>query len=358
MSRNKACAALIAAVLALGVPALATEDLIAPERIVADVVKYNTATVEKGSFSRSMGAGVSEYYPLTTAVTYEGDTAVYDAVFYRRGQEVKKGDPIMRVHVEYDKVAMEEKALSLERTKRAYEDDKTARKEEMDALQRSLAAERDSVNREILSLRIKKSRLQAEQAAASYEYSIAQAEKEIAELEARHSVTEITSPVDGVVADITFLREGSRIYNGQYICTIASQDVMFLAASDARLRYGMDVTIETGNNRERVTYPGRVVAASDCLRNVDSTLALIQVDVPEGEKVNWRNPKVNADYIYVGNVLIVNRRGITMEGGHYIVTRLTEDGVTQKRYVNQGLFTPNEAWILQGLNEGDVIIID
>ena len=55
---------------------------------------------------------------------------------------------------------------------------------------------------------------------------------------------------------------------------------------------------------------------------------------------------------------MVNRKGITMNEGKYIITRLREDGVTQKRYVRMGLFTSSEAWIVQGLEEGDVIIID
>ena len=47
-----------------------------------------------------------------------------------------------------------------------------------------------------------------------------------------------------------------------------------------------------------------------------------------------------------------------LDGGKYIVTILTEDGVTHTRFVTVGLVTPTDVWILQGLNEGDTVIID
>ena len=57
------------------------------------------------------------------------------------------------------------------------------------------------------------------------------------------------------------------------------------------------------------------------------------------------------------NVLVVPRRAITMEGGRNYVECLV-DGNVQKRFVNLALSNSSSAWILQGLEPGETVIID
>ena len=107
MSRNKR---VITALLATALicPAALASEVIASDRIEADEVKYKTAVVEYGELVKTMTIGASEYYPLVTTVGYKGDPAVYAETLVKRGQEVRAGDPLLRVTVLYDKVQMAE----------------------------------------------------------------------------------------------------------------------------------------------------------------------------------------------------------------------------------------------------------
>ena len=358
MSRSRRLIALLLA-LALTGSAAASSEVIAPERIEADEVKYNTAEVRYGEFVKSVTLGASEYYPLVTAVNYKGDPAVYAETLVKRGDEVKTGDPLLRVTILYDEVQMAELNLALQRAEEAYEEGVKSREEAIDVLERTLAAEKDEYQRRLAALQLKKLELQLEQYVYQQEYALEDRRRQIEELNERHEAVIVTAPADGAVIDLTYFREGDRLYQGTAICQIASQDVMLLAVRDGRLRYGMDVGIETGPNKDRTSLTGRVVAASDCLEGVVSDYALVEYDPPEdGAAINWRASKVSADTVRLENVLMVNRKAVSLNGGNYIVTKLTEDGVTQKRYIRQGLITTTEAWALQGLEEGDVVIID
>ena len=60
MSRNKLKAILACAALAALLPAAAAQDLIAPDQIVADEVKYTTTTAEYGTLARNLNVVGSE----------------------------------------------------------------------------------------------------------------------------------------------------------------------------------------------------------------------------------------------------------------------------------------------------------
>ncbi|MBR3503168.1 MAG: hypothetical protein IKO07_02860 [Clostridia bacterium] len=359
MSRNKRLMALVLAALVLAAPAAAASELIAAEKIVADEVKYNTCTVERTELVKSITIGASEYYPLITTVNYKGDPALYAEILVKRGQDVKAGDPLLRVTVQYDAVQMAELELACQRAEEAFREGVEQRQEEIDALERALAAETEGYQRRVDQLNLKKQKLALEQYIYQQEYALEDKRAQIDELNARHEENVVFAPLDGVVSDLTYFREGDRLYEGTYICQISSQDVMLLAVKDGRLRYGQKVQIETGVNKERLVFKGRVVAASDCLEDVVSDYALVEIDPDEDVSgVKWRASKVLADDVRLGNVLLIDRKAVTLNGGNYIVTKLTPDGVTQKRFINQGMMTPNGTWVLQGLEEGDVVIID
>ena len=358
MSRNKrVIAALLMAVLIC--PGALASEVIASDRIEADEVKYKTAVVEYGELVKTMTIGASEYYPLVTTVGYKGDPAVYAETLVKRGQEVRAGDPLLRVTVLYDKVQMAELELACQRAEEAFAEGVKSREEAIGDIERALAAEKDEYQRRVDELQLKKLKISLEQYIYQQEYALEDRHKQLNDLNERHNAEIVTAPIDGVVSDLTYFREGDRLYQGTTICQISSEDVMLLAVRDGRLRYGMSVGIETGTNKNKFMLTGRVVAASDCLDGVVSDYALVEPDPWTGdEPVNWRASKVTGDAQRLENVLLVDRKAVSLSGGNYVVTKLTPEGVTQKRYIRQGLITTTQAWALQGLEPGDVVIID
>ena len=359
MSRNKRLIALLLAAALFCPAVLASAELIEPDRIVADVVKYNTRTVRRETLERTINVSGREYYPRSVTLRYEGDEAVYGQVLVKRGQVVKKGDALLSVSVQYDTVQMTEMELAYERAAEDYEKGLEAREEEIDRIERALASEKDEYERQRGTLTLKKLNLALEQYIYQQEYALENRREQIDELTERHEANIVYSPIDGFIDDVAYFREGDRLYGGEVLFEITNTEVFLISAQDNRLRYGMDVTIEAGANKNRTTLNGRVVAAPDCLGDAIGEHALVEVDFTgRDEDFAWRNTRVAGRIIYLENVLLVDRKAVILDGGKYVVTKLTEDGVTQKRFINQGMQTGSDIWVLQGLDEGDVVIVD
>ena len=69
------------------------------------------------------------------------------------------------------------------------------------------------------------------------------------------------------------------------------------------------------------------------------------------------NMEYSADYQEVKNVLLVDREALQKDGGKTFVYVL-EDGVIHKRFISVGLSSKTSAWILDGLSEGQDLILD
>ncbi len=54
-------------------------------------------------------------------MTYEGEEAILSEWLVEQGSEVKQGDPLATIEVEYDEVALQEMELALERLESDYE---------------------------------------------------------------------------------------------------------------------------------------------------------------------------------------------------------------------------------------------
>lgn len=358
-SKRRWAAALLAGALAFIPGAAPASELIQPEQIQADEVKYKTCTAEYTDFIRTYTSSASEYYPLVTAVRYEGTPATYAETLVQRGDEVKAGDPIMRVELDFDAVALAELELRCERAKQSFARERAARQADIQQAQAELAAAGDELTRQVLTLQLEKKRILLEQYIYQQQKALDDLAAQLEEQNQLRSRNVIVAPCDGVVSDLAYLSQGDRITDGNIVCNISSESVMLLYVQGLQLRYGMDVLVEMGPNKSRTSYAGRVVAASDCIPDSTSDVAL--VEIPEfrpGKKTSMANIKVTAERIRLRNVLTIDRKAAVLSSGKQVVAILGPDGAIHKRYITPGLSTLEDTWVLQGLHAGDVVIID
>ena len=361
MSRNKLLAALCALLCALWpLAGAASSTLIDPERIVADEVKYKTSVAAYGDLTRQISSNGGVYYPQTENVVYEGDQAAYVETLVKRNQEVKAGDPLVRVSIQYDAVTRAELELSLQRAREDTDAGVESRQEEIDDMMLAIARESDPYAREVMELRLKQARIRLTRYQRSQQYAIDGLQRRIEELDARRADEIIRAPVDGVVTETTYFKVGEPIWSGTQLCVIARQDVILVYAREARFRYGMPVSIEFGPARSRVSTTGRVVAAANVIGGLETDQVLILPDDPDVmRQAKMNNIVVRGNVIDLKNVLLIDRKAAVITGGKYLVTILTEDGVTHKRFVAHGMMPQQDGlWVLQGLNAGDTVIID
>ena len=185
-------------------------------------------------------------------------------------------------------------------------------------------------------------------------------EQQIAELKEEGKANVLTAPYDGVIEDVAGLYEGDQVYNGQWLVKMYSTDRLLLKADRAadKLRYNMDVMVETGKGDTLKTYQGKVIAAPNILPlSLSQDMILIELDgeIEEAQlKAGFRFQGISED---VQEILMVERSAIQQEDGKEYVYVLDGDMI-QKRYVETALSASDAVWILDGLKEGQTLIVD
>lgn len=358
MSRTKRLIALLCA-LCLCAGLARAEDLIASDAIVPEVANYRTSAVVRSDYIQTSSAGASEVYPLTYRARYEGATARFVRLLVKKGDEVKAGDVIAELELNASTVSLEEKELSLQRAREAYEEGLLERREAVSAAQQAFSAAQDEYAREDARLALEKARLEMEKYRCQQERAIARAQEEIDELRKDYESTLVCAPADGVISDVAYYKEGEPVYSGATLATLYSTDKLLLRVKNdsGSFRYNLPVTVETGVAKERVTLSGRVVATDLLLPANERTQNVAYVLLDDAQDANIRNSQATCESVVVRDVLLVPRSALTLEAGNYYVSKLV-DGRVEKRFVNARLSATPQQWLLQGLDEGDLIIQD
>jgi len=360
MLRNKLCL-LLSLLLFASCAAAESPNLISDEMIQTETVNYSkTAVVELTEYARDYNASASEYYPYTVTLAAEIDNASFLKYHVARSQQVKKGDILAAFTLEVDEATITSARLSLERTRKEYETGVKEKSEEIAEMLKEQSSIRDSYERELTTLRIKRAQVAYEQYCYQQECAIERLSEELAELEEANSSSYLYAPFDGIVTAVTYKREGEKVYANEGLVTLYREDGMLLRISNDQLyfRYGMPVTVTMGAKTDQQVFKGRVVAADNVLsENRRLGHAFIELEPFEGETPRLTRLTVTGTSEYLDNVMVIPRRAITMDGGKYYVNCLV-NGTLQKRFVNAGLLTMSNVWVLQGINPGDTIIID
>ena len=361
MLRNKLCLLLCLCLMAVSAAAAESPNLLAEELIQTETVNYDKSVkVETADYTRTNNASASAYYPYTYTIGPEVNNASFLEYHVTRSQKVKAGDILATFTLDVDEAAMASVKLSLERTREDYQLGEEKKREEIAQLISEQTGVRDLYERELMTLRIQRAQVAYEQYCYQQECSIAQLEEELAEMEEASKECYLYAPYDGIITGITYKREGERVYANEGLITMYREDGMLLAIGNGQLnfRYGMPVTVKIGVKTDQKEFKGRVVAADNILpENRRKGYAFIELEPFEGEKPRLNRMTATCVSEHVGSVMIIPRKTVTLEGGKYYVECLV-NGAVQKRYINIGLQNVSNAWVLQGLQPGDTIMID
>lgn len=334
-------------------------NLISQDMIKADTVNYNSEVVEAGVLERTVSSGAEEYYPHYEILSAEVSGARFGEYLVSRGDEVKKGDVLATFTLDVDEAAIASMELELQRAEENMEKTIADAQESALELQRSLLNATDAGEREMIQLKIQRAEIALEQHVFEQERVITGLEERIAEALAEQEGSVMVAPEDGVILEMEFKHPGDSVREGENLILMYRTDGVLMRVDNAggEFRYGMDVVVEIGNNKNRTQLPGRVVGADTLIPTVErSGYAYIEFELPEGEKL--MRPNVKGTIMKLDNVLTVSRGAVEMDGGKYFVTKLV-DGVPQKRFVNAVVSVGlKRVWVLQGLDAGDEIIID
>lgn len=317
--------------------------------------------VMRGDFIISRDQSPYLYLPKQESLHFEHANAILASVEVRRGDMVEAGDILMTFEREEDLAASEARRIELERLRSQIEQEETQIQNQLKDLRAAVAAEPDTHQKAILRIDIQIAEEQLQWQQSSNERRLEALEEADREATADLEVTELLAPFAGEIVDITSRKIGDRLDPWEYMGRIIGQEPFLLQVDNSynEFRLGEQVSIMHGPARERESMQALVVADQSLLDpelvNPTAWLAIEAVDAREA--IQAINPKVQANQEAVKDVLLLPRRAVMRQNQDFFVNLSTDSGIV-RRYVQVGNWNPDVYWIIDGLEEGDSVVIE
>lgn len=366
-------AALLALLLAGALTACASEEAAqGPLLLTAageQAANERTVRVERGTLVQEFRASASVQSVREVTVYLEAEDAQFVEHRVQNGQRVEAGDVLSVFRKRSDNVRLAEievelQGLAAEREDGLYDRDKAdedLREQlyELEILPSDEKTYRVYVQGQVLQAQLARSALEREQFLLRLEERERKLNAEREEILAGERDLTVTAPVSGVVTGLQTISPGENCEAGCALLRVYDPERYLLRAGEGilgELRVGQAVTIEYGPADERKTVPGVVVSAQSLLPpdlDAGGAAVAVQEDIPAADLVN---PSVVSQEKLLEDALLLPRTAVGSENGQSYVL-LRKDGSPRKRFVQVGPQSNDQVVILDGVTEGQEVVL-
>ena len=335
----------------------------------------DTYTITRGTFIRpglesTYNRDYYTAYPIRANVEY--GTMTYVSTEVNNNEAVTKGTVLALVETEINPLDLQQARLRLQRLTERYEEEKENFEKEYEKRKEDLLLIRDKYEYESQTALLERWVLEWQNTCRDYEKQIAGQQRTVTQMEAYSggAVRAITADRDGlVILPSSMPRNGDIVENGKLICSIIPLDELIISASNndyQTFRYGMDFTWSVNlKGSDPLEMTGSVVAGTEGdlygnLREEKIFFLLRPVDeevFSNTETDNMKDAKIHGDQGTMKNVLLVPVQAVTADNDILYVTIVREDGSLLKKGFTAGGSNANYYWVLDGLEEGTVILL-
>lgn len=328
-----------------------------------------TVRVERGTLVQEFRASASVQSVREVTVYLEAEDAQFVEHRVQNGQRVEAGDVLSVFRKRSDNVRLAEievelQGLAAEREDGLYDRDKAdedLREQlyELEILPSDEKTYRVYVQGQVLQAQLARSALEREQFLLRLEERERKLNAEREEILAGERDLTVTAPVSGVVTGLQTLSPGENCEAGRALLRVYDLERYLLRAGEGilgELRVGQAVTIEYGPADERKTAPGVVVSAQSLLPpdlDAGGAAVAVQEDIPAADLVN---PSVVSQEKLLEDALLLPRTAVGSENGQSYVL-LRKDGSPRKRFVQVGPQSNDQVVILDGVTEGQEVVL-
>jgi RND family efflux transporter MFP subunit len=190
---------------------------------------------------------------------------------------------------------------------------------------------------------------------------LTQSEVEVKKARLDLEKTEIRAPFSGIITDIKIsprehLSSGRELFSLVDISHIQVY-AKVLESEIGRLQVGREVEIKFSAYPEKV-FKGRTKAISPIINPEDKTCkVVIEVDNPREEIKPGMHAEVEIPAEIYKDRLLIPQEAVLVRAGRKLAF-VVEDGLAKWRYLEVGLENENYAEIIDGVKEGEVVIVE
>ena len=356
------------------------EEVLAPPLVVPEEITYKTAEATIGYIEYSI-KNTAYFVPVIDKDHFfVNRSGRLKAIHVKTGDIVKAGDIIaelltddIKKEIEYQKILVDSqvKACSYIEEKSAI-DIKAAEsnlagleKKHREMIENAGAYAGNDI--ENVEKEIKNQKISLDKLTLDYsnqlemkKNELMSAELKLAQLEEELSQCKLYASVDGFVTYVLNINEGDIVDIYKTIVTISDPNVLHLeykgnSASDFKIGMKVQVTVN------KKTYPGEVVLtpASVPFEEMEKYKETVQIkmeELPDGvEKGDSAEIKLIRDFSE--NAVIIPKKALRTflgKDGIYVL----EEGIHIERYVQKGVQSISEVEITEGLEAGELVIIE
>lgn len=387
--KKKMVFALTALLLILAAGGCGKEETVGPvldqSRITDEAKNYVLIRARVQDITLSSDEPGGRYYPDSQSVIFNQPKGAVEEIIAKMGKQVKKGDKLIRLSNDYSEAHLTKLESDLEQTQKNFETEKKQRKKDIIALQtqvgtvenvfKDLKQNKDTTTAyngvedriktswkemEIGNARLEKSGIDYEQFVFQTEKKIADLREEIADYKVDYQNQFITATTDGTVQDISHLEKGDIISEGDYICSIQSEDRFFISMDDRAnlLRYNTKISFYDENNPSEILFSGHVLSSPDLCPEAftGNENVLIRLDDPEAE-IPTGKLTGTWDYVKISQVLTLDKLAVQKSGENGTYVEIMEDGKIIPRYI-ECVEEDDVVWVRSGLVGNEKIILN
>lgn len=332
------------------------DTLISSDLIMIEDNEMISSEVVTGNLAKSVKCEAASFYPITADISPEKSGVILVDVKVKNLDYVKKGDLLAELRPYTDEeiaekendIAAKEAELS---TKMAYYDN------EKNSLNSMKAATSNSIEKSIYDQKIIENDLNRDYAYSTATAEIETMKKELEVIKSVEGNCNIYAPFDGVVEAVRVSNEGTVLSSSTIVFDMYSVDTVIVYFDDpGNVYYNNKVIVTAGQGEDKQVIEGTVVGADHYI-NPDMRQGKVFVRL-EGDydKENLESLSVELTTYNVQNVLITRSSGISkIKDESYVY--ILEDEKLKRRHVITGGSDDENTWILQGIEEGDVVYL-
>ena len=326
---------------------------------------YKTIEVIKGDYTEKGGVMNAELiYLVNDSLTIKEAEGTFIEYLVSDGQIVENGDELFSYRIPFDSIAVEEKKIGLEQSRRSYEEELSRRESEM-AENRMALESMDQTTIEAQSFRLKVTKMEIgyDQFKHQGQANIKALEEAIDEMELSSEIKYVYAPYDGIVSTDDRIIEDIAINPKMElirIFDIKSAALVAPASGANKLWYNQEVSvtmISTRQENKETSYPGRIVSIDSVLDNKANTgMIFIKLD-DESLYSTISKANITADAVYLHDVFVIPLDAVNLNNEERYIYYLDGTGEIHKQYItgrNNGV----EMWVYDGLTEDQKIVVD
>ncbi len=324
--------------------------------------RVNTTVVRRGEFNAISSCKASIVYDDVAYVfnRIDSGTVTFEQYLVRNGSYVHTGDPIAEVKVSVENIEIEDLAIDIAAEEENLEKFIDANKALLKDYSNRMVNAASASERRTAELLYNRLSVKYEKERADREGYLGSLRNTLNAYEEMNEKQYIYATMDGTVSNINRYRKGDKISGYSYMCSIYNtENIRFrVYGGNEQLTYDMPVVIAQGAGSNAITVAGRVSSSkspilSPGLVGSDDYIEVVgdPTQLSIGDEVAIR---FNA--ISTKDALMVNKQAVKSDSkGSYVY--VFKNGMSVKRYIFTGGVNTTDYWVIDGLEEGDVVVV-